>query len=480
MIGDDGSTATTATERPACAQLGDERRHERRLAGARRPGDADEMRGARRAGRGARSAASATGVWFSTAVSSRASARRSPARAASARRDAVGLGGRGGRARPAVPVTPRARPRSPGGSRRPRGSSSRARTRPTRPRPRSGSMSSSGMIPPTVTRTSSRPALAHERAVTLGTSVMCAPDRIDRPTTSTSSWSAAVTIISGVWRRPGVDDLEALVAEPAGEHLRAAIVAVEAGLGDQHLERSLGHGRDCTGAPWPRSRSAPVLVVVAVACCPRPRRPPTSSSVRQLLVAAACEISSRSVCEARRRGRPAAGRATDRRPTPSRPRYDLVHRALAFRPLDPGPWLVGDGRCAASRAELRHAAQHLAPRPATATGSSSRRLGNTLARRSLQFLPARVDRAQQRSRSSARLVDRRSSRSVGDRRLSAGRRRARGGRRTRRGSCRCGGTGRAPTAVVIIVPGLAHAAHHRAQVGRLDDDADALGLRAAP
>ena len=38
-----------------------------------------------------------------------------------------------------------------------------------------------------------------------------------------------------------VDDLEALVAQAAGEHLGAAIVAVEARLGDQHLERSIGH-----------------------------------------------------------------------------------------------------------------------------------------------------------------------------------------------------------------------------------------------
>ena len=45
-----------------------------------------------------------------------------------------------------------------------------------------------------------------------------------------------------------VDDLEALVAEAAREHLGAAVVAVEAGLGDEHLERSVGHGRDCRPA----------------------------------------------------------------------------------------------------------------------------------------------------------------------------------------------------------------------------------------
>ena len=35
----------------------------------------------------------------------------------------------------------------------------------------------------------------------------------------------------------GVDDLEAFVAEAAGEHLGAAVVAVEAGLGDEDLDR---------------------------------------------------------------------------------------------------------------------------------------------------------------------------------------------------------------------------------------------------
>jgi hypothetical protein len=31
---------------------------------------------------------------------------------------------------------------------------------------------------------------------------MCAPERMDIATTSTSSWMAALTIISGVWWRP--------------------------------------------------------------------------------------------------------------------------------------------------------------------------------------------------------------------------------------------------------------------------------------
>jgi hypothetical protein len=62
-------------------------------------------------------------------------------------------------------------------------------------------MSSSGMIPPAVTSTSLRPSSFISRQ-TFGSSVMWAPDRIERPTTSTSSCRAADTIISGVWRNP--------------------------------------------------------------------------------------------------------------------------------------------------------------------------------------------------------------------------------------------------------------------------------------
>ncbi len=65
------------------------------------------------------------------------------------------------------------------------------------PRSRNVSMSSGGMIPPPVTRMSSRPASSSSR-FTRGNSVRCAPERIDRPTTSTSSWMAAWAIISGV------------------------------------------------------------------------------------------------------------------------------------------------------------------------------------------------------------------------------------------------------------------------------------------
>ena len=41
----------------------------------------------------------------------------------------------------------------------------------------------------------------------------------------------------------GVDDFEALVAQSAGKHLGTPIVAVEAGLGDEHLDRTVSHGQ---------------------------------------------------------------------------------------------------------------------------------------------------------------------------------------------------------------------------------------------
>src|SRR5712691_1336465 len=65
----------------------------------------------------------------------------------------------------------------------------------------SASMSAGGMIPPPVIRMSPRPA-SSSSFLMRGKSVMCAPDRMDRPTTSASSWMAACAIISGVWCSP--------------------------------------------------------------------------------------------------------------------------------------------------------------------------------------------------------------------------------------------------------------------------------------
>ena len=46
--------------------------------------------------------------------------------------------------------------------------------------------------------------------------------------------------------QPGVDDLHARVAQRAGHHLGAPVVAVEAGLGDQHPDASRA------SRPWAR------------------------------------------------------------------------------------------------------------------------------------------------------------------------------------------------------------------------------------
>src|SRR5450830_802302 len=69
------------------------------------------------------------------------------------------------------------------------------------PRALSGAMSFSGMIPPTTTAMLS-PPLSFKASITSGTRTLWAPDRIERPTTSTSSWTAAAAICRGVCLRP--------------------------------------------------------------------------------------------------------------------------------------------------------------------------------------------------------------------------------------------------------------------------------------
>ena len=75
-----------------------------------------------------------------------------------------------------------------------------------------------------------------------GTSVMCAPDRIERPTASASSWITVSTICSGRLVQAGVDHLHARVAQGAGDDLGAAIVAVQAGLRDDDTDRAVHRG----------------------------------------------------------------------------------------------------------------------------------------------------------------------------------------------------------------------------------------------
>ena len=65
----------------------------------------------------------------------------------------------------------------------------------------SSAMSASGMMPPPNTTMSAAPR-ARSSSMTRANSVMCAPDRMESPTASTSSWMAAATICSGVWCSP--------------------------------------------------------------------------------------------------------------------------------------------------------------------------------------------------------------------------------------------------------------------------------------
>src|SRR5829696_1463880 len=65
----------------------------------------------------------------------------------------------------------------------------------------SSSESARGIVPPTTTTTSSAPFSFRPSRI-FGTSVMCAPERIEIPTASASSWIAVSTICSGVWCRP--------------------------------------------------------------------------------------------------------------------------------------------------------------------------------------------------------------------------------------------------------------------------------------
>ena len=69
-----------------------------------------------------------------------------------------------------------------------------------------------------------------------GTSVMCAPERIEMPTASASSWMRRLDDLLRRLVKAGVDDLHAGVAQRPGDDLGAAIVTVEARLGDDHAD----------------------------------------------------------------------------------------------------------------------------------------------------------------------------------------------------------------------------------------------------
>ena len=87
------------------------------------------------------------------------------------------------------------------------------------------------MIPPTTTSTSSSP-FSFRSSITRGQMCMCAPDRIDSPIASASSWQRRRHDLLRGLPQPGVDHFHARVAQRAGDHLGATIVAVEPRLRD--------------------------------------------------------------------------------------------------------------------------------------------------------------------------------------------------------------------------------------------------------
>ncbi len=71
---------------------------------------------------------------------------------------------------------------------------------------------------------------------------LCAPDKMLRPMTSTSSCNDAFDDHFGSLAQAGVDDFHSGVAQCARDDLGAAIMAVEAGLGDEYANLAVcGH-----------------------------------------------------------------------------------------------------------------------------------------------------------------------------------------------------------------------------------------------
>ena len=85
-------------------------------------------------------------------------------------------------------------------------------------------------------------ALARSSSSTRGTSAMCAPDRMRQADDVHVFLQRGFGDHLGRLAQAGVDDLHAGVAQGAGDDLGAAVVAVEAGLGDQDTDFAIGFG----------------------------------------------------------------------------------------------------------------------------------------------------------------------------------------------------------------------------------------------
>ena len=93
-------------------------------------------------------------------------------------------------------------------------------------------MSSWGMIPPPNT-TMSAASRSASNSTTRGNSVMWAPERTERPMPADVLLDGRLDDLLRGLVEPRVDDLAPGVAQGAGDHLGAAIVAIEAGFCDE-------------------------------------------------------------------------------------------------------------------------------------------------------------------------------------------------------------------------------------------------------
>src|SRR6185369_4955780 len=249
VIGDDGSTATTATARPALrtSPISAETSVDLPAPG----GPVIPTTCAPPAsGYSSRRAGSATAVRFSTAVRSRARARRSPALAAATR-----LAARA--AASAESVSRDTLVARPGVGSQVLGHFGDRRARPEHP-------GDAGLGQGGDVVVGDDPAGCHEDVVEACVEEQLRDPGQERHVGARQDRQADdVDILLEGRRRDhlrrlaeaGVDDLEALVTEAPSENLGTAVVAVEARLGDEDLDRAVGHGPI---VPRARGRTEPV------------------------------------------------------------------------------------------------------------------------------------------------------------------------------------------------------------------------------
>ena len=119
----------------------------------------------------------------------------------------------------------------------------------------SSGMSSSGMMPPPKTTMSSAPRSRSSSQPREQRHVRAGQDRqADRVGVLLDG---GLDDLLGRLVQAGVDDLDAGVAQRAGDHLRAAVVPVEARLGDDHPDAFVRHGGQLRSDRHERSDDGP-------------------------------------------------------------------------------------------------------------------------------------------------------------------------------------------------------------------------------